>query len=200
MLASAFNGLLRLHSRPALLKRLTSGADLYSPIRITPSSFFRFHQGPETTTIKGKEFIIPVATMLGQFTQKISFDDAPTSGTFKITYGVLETAALNWDDTFGEIQTALRALAGLEQVLVTGTFSAGFTIVFQGFSTVPTILTLTDNSLDADETVTELKTLFSPLIKKGDRIVDGANLYAVDEIIDMHNLGGNIMGFRCRCD
>lgn len=105
MLSTAFNALLRLHSRPATLRRLGS-PDTNSTIRITPSNYFRFLRGPEHTTISAKEFIIPAASIVGDVTT----------------------------------------------------------------------------------------------VEKGDRIIEGSNHYTIDEIIDMHDVGGAVMGYRVRCE
>lgn len=105
MLSTAFNAILRIHSKAAQLKRLGS-PDITSDCRISPSNYFRFLRGPETTTISAKEFIIPVASISGDVTA----------------------------------------------------------------------------------------------VEKGDRIIEGTNHYTIDEIIEMHDLGGTLMGYRVRCE
>ena len=110
ILSGAFNMILRIHSRPAVLRRyVTSSTYEETDIRVTPSNYFRFASGPELTTIRGREFVIPVSTIV-----------TPFSGA---------------------------------------------------------------------------------IIKKGDRIVDSIHgVIAIDEVIEMPDLGGATMGFRCRCE
>lgn len=70
--------------------------------------------------------------------QKITWSVTPTSGTFKLTFGAEETAAINFDDTFAEIKSALEALTGIAEVTVTTatvggtTAAAGFNVEFTG--------------------------------------------------------------------
>ncbi len=204
MLKTAFNALTRLHSRAATLKRLGS-PDIYSPIRITPSNYFRFLRGPEYTTIKGAEFIIPVDTMLGEFAQNIVFSIAPDAGTFKLKFGALTSGSLSWNSTSGAIQTALRLLTGYENVVVTGSIAAGLKVTFTGVSSSPTIGELADNTLTASAVAviaafSNTNTLWTRPIKKGDVIIDGSSRWTTDEIIEMHSLGATIMGYRLRCD
>lgn len=204
MLKAALNALTRLHSRPAMLKRL-GDTDMFSPIRITPSNYFRFLRGPEYTTIKGVEFIIPVDTLSGQFAQVLSFSKIPDAGSFKIKFGSNITSALNFDATAVDIQEALRLFAPLSKVLVTGSFLGGFTIVFAGFSVAPALGEVVDSTLEESSSPvgTSWKNSSQPWpdqIKKGDRIVDGSKQWAIDEIIEMHDLGAQVMAWRCRCD
>ena len=200
MLKTAFNALTRLHSRPALLKRLGT-VDIYTPVRITPSNYFRFLRGPEYTTIPGKEFIIPADSMIGQFAQKLVFELAPTTGAFKIKYGTNTTGSLAYDATAAQIQTALSGLTGLSNVTVSGSFVAGFLITFRGFQTAPELGQITDSTLDKPGVFSNTNVLWTgEPITKGDRILDGTRLYSVDEIMEMPDMGGKTMGFRCRCD
>ena len=138
MLKAAFNMLIALHSKPATLKRL-GAVDMFTPIKITPSNYFRFLRGPEYTSISGTEVIIPVSSMLGQFAQRLSFSTLPTAGTFKIKYGAEETSELEYNSTEVQIQTALRLLTGLSNVEVSGNFISGFFITFVGFSAAPAV-------------------------------------------------------------
>lgn len=204
MLKAALNALTRLHSRPAILKRLGE-TDMYSPIRVTPANYFRFLRGPEYVTVKGVEYIIPVDTMTGQFAQLLVFDRIPDGGTFKIQFGTSLTGDLNYSDTAADIQTALRLIPALAKVIVTGSFMIGFTIIFAGFSIAPDMGILVDSTLEessepVEETWSSLSVPWTELIKKGDRILEGNKLVAVDEIIEMHDLGAQVMAWRVRCD
>lgn len=199
MLKSAFNAITKIHSRPATLKRLGT-IDIFSPIRITPSNFFRFLRGPEHTTVAGKEFIIPVDSILGQYTQELFFDTPPTVGTFKLKYGLLQTTDLNFDDTAAEIEAAVNLITGLQNVVVSGDFILGFTFLFEGFQTPPTVLQFADSTLDEAGVFTNSYFPWTTGLKKGDRIIDGQKLYSIDEIMEMPDLGGNTMGYRVRAD
>lgn len=205
MLRSAFNTLTMVHSRPALLKRLGS-PDIFSPIRITPSNYSRFLRGPEYTTISGVEFIIPIDSILGQMAQKITFSGVPASGAFKLKFGLSTTPDLMFDSTAADIQTQLRLLPGLANVLVTGSFLIGFTIIFAGFDVAPALGEVVDNFLLTNEPEAVDATIassYSPWpngIKKADRILEAGRLYAIDEIVEMHDLGGAVMGLRVRAE
>lgn len=199
MLQSAFNALTKLHSRPALLKRLGTVAT-FSPIRVTPSNYFRFLRGPEHTTIPGKEFIITLESIRGHFAQSISFSALPTSGEFKLKYGANKTGVLQYDTTAATIQTELKLLPGLSSVTVSGNFSVGFIVTFLGSQTAPELGQVVESTLDSTASFANTYTPWEDSIKRGDRILEGSKLYTVDEIIEMPDLGGKTMGFRCRCD
>lgn len=205
MLRAAFNALTRLHSRPAVLKRLGT-PDIYSLIRITPANYFRFLRGPEYTTVKGVEFIIPKDTMVGHLAQKLVLNKVPDAGAFKISFGVLETTSLPFNTNAAAIQVAVRLLSGLSNVVVTGDFTDGFVFTFVGSSSSTTLGDLTNSTLSNGvdtslvDTWTRLNTLWDKPILKGDRIIDGSSQWSVDEIVHMHDVGASVMGYRCRCD
>ena len=78
MLRQVFNTLTRLHSRVAVLKRfapINTDPDLTTNIRITPSNYFRFLEGPSHTVVKGREFIIPKDSMETPLTPLIKRGD-----------------------------------------------------------------------------------------------------------------------------
>lgn len=107
MLQGAFNALFIIHSRPAVLKRLGS-PDVQTNVRIMPSNYFRFLEGPSHTTIHGREFII----------SKVS-----------------------------------------------------------------------------------IETPMTPIIKRGDKLVDSNyGSMAIDEVVEMVDLGGAVMAWRVRCE
>lgn len=67
--------------------------------------------------------------------QTVSFSGVAASGDFKLVMpdGVSTTAQIDWDDTASEIQTKIRALAGYEDVTVTGSIAGQLlTITFKG--------------------------------------------------------------------
>jgi len=203
MLRQAFNALVRLHSRPAHIKRLGT-PDLYSPIRITPSNYFRFLEGPSSTTIHGREFVIPVDTIKGTQQQVISFSAVPTEGKYYLTYNSINTAQFNFNDAASVLQAALRLISGLDAVVVAGAHTSQFTITFYGVQTplAITVTEVTGDEVDATISVGEGSGVpLSPIIKRGDKIVH--DLYgnlAIDEIVEMCDVGGVAMGYRVRCE
>lgn len=199
MLKAALNTLTRIHSRPAILKRLGT-VDIASPIRITPSNYFRFLRGPEYTTIAGKEFIIPVDSILGQYGQRLVFSGVPTSGSFKIQFGASVSDFISYNATSSAIQTTLRLMTGLDNVLVTGDFTAGFLITFSGFQSQPAVGVITSSTLDRTGTFSNTYASWPDEIQKGDRIIETGKTYSIDEIMEMPDLGGKTMAFRVRVD
>lgn len=199
MLRSAFNALTRIHSRPALLKRL-GVVDIYSPIRVTPTNYFRFLRGPEYMTIKGKEFVIPVDSILGQFAQTLTFTDVPTTGTYKIQFGSSTTGFLNYNATAANIQTAIRLINGLTNATVTGSYADGFVFTFVGFSASTGTGQIVSSTLDETGTFAQSYTDWTGEIQKGDRIVEGSVSLTIEEIMEMPDIGGTTIGYRCRAE
>jgi uncharacterized phage protein gp47/JayE len=64
--------------------------------------------------------------------QDIDFSAVPVAGDFKLRYGTEETTALAFGATNTDVQNALNALPSLSDVVVTGNFTSGFTVTFQG--------------------------------------------------------------------
>ena len=201
-LKQAFNAITRLHSRSATFKR-PGTPDIFSPVRITPSNYFRYLEGPGNTVIHGREFVIPIDTLKGHYTQLITFSAAPTSGGFILSYDGDDSAVIAWDDVAADVQTALQALTGLTNVTVTGNYTDGFLVKFIGVNT-PLLLVASMDATPLNATITIAESdnvLWSPIIKRGDKIVDSVyGSLAIDEIIEIVDLGGPVMGFRCRCE
>lgn len=203
MLDQAFNSLLKIHSRAATLKRFGT-PNVYSPISIAPSNYFRFLAGPSATTIHGREFVIPVASMKGQQRQRIKLTPIPTLGTFVLRYGGDDTTAFNFDVTASEIENALQLITGLENVNVILDVSDGyvFEIRFIGVDAPELIQLIPDGTFNGVAEITIGAGIpFDPLIKRGDKIVDSIHgSMAVDEIIEMVDLGGAVIGYRVRAE
>jgi len=202
VLKQAFNAVSRIHSRAAKIKRLGS-PDIYSPIRITPSNYFRYLEGPSQMVIHGREFIIPIDTMKGHATQLISFSVVPTLGGFYLTYNAINTSVFPFNESAANIQIALRLIAGLSNITVTGNFTSGFLVTFIGVDS-PLMLTSTLDvtPLDAVITISESTGVpWIPIIKRADKIIDPTyGPMAIDEIIEIVDIGGEIMGFRVRAE
>jgi hypothetical protein len=109
-----------------------------------------FSQQPNILAGGGYLAIIPVLEDLPEVTavQLVSFSAVPASGSYKLKYGSLTTAAIAWDDNAAAVQVALRALSGLGSITVSGNTTDGFQVTFTGVSGPATVLTVTDNSLD----------------------------------------------------
>lgn len=207
MLAAAFNALTRLHSSVAQLKRLGT-PDFYSPCRITPSNYFRFTAGFEETTVRGREFIIPLSALSGHFSQTLAFSAVPMSGGFDLSIGATFIASVAYNTTSVSLQMAIRLLPDFSNVVVTGDFSAGFAYSFVSSSVSPAALVVSSNTLQSavpEAVVTTITTGYLPwtggFMKRGDRIIDSQyGMQTVDDIIEMHDIGGKIMGYRVRVE
>lgn len=205
LLASAFNMVARLHSRPITLKRpgSTSVAALYSKARATPSNFFRYASGPAETVVTGSEFIIPLNTILGTQIQTLAFDHPPTAGEWKLIYNSISTANFNFNADANGVQSSLRLVTGLEQVVVAGNYTNGFTFTMFGVQD-PLMLVATDGGSPLDATmsvaVAPNGAMPVPLLARGDKLIDAGKSSTIKEIIEMPDLGGDVMGYRVRID
>lgn len=202
MLKEAFNAVSRLHSRAATLRRL-GDVTIETPVRLTPSNYFRFLQGPSQTVIHGREFLIPLDTILGYPIELILFG-SPTAGTGKVGNTDGDSNTINFDDDAAAVQTAIRAIAGYDQVTVTGDMDNGFLVVFVNLPSPVTALNLSDNHFTGANFSHEWTTSYqkwSPILKRGDKLID-ANFgnMAIDEIVEIPDLGGDTMGYRVRCE
>ncbi len=104
-----------------------------------------FSQQPNILAGGGYLVVIPMA----QETQAIAFDATPDSGDFVFTYDGDDSAVIDFDATAAEVQTIIRAIPGLENVLVTGAVDSatGLTINFEGVEGDIALATVTSNNL-----------------------------------------------------
>jgi Protein of unknown function (DUF2612) len=79
--------------------------------------------------------------------QQITFVPPPNGGTFKLNYNGTDTSTLNWNDTAGTIQTALRAITGLSSITVAGAISTSLAVTFTGVNAPANMLTASVNNL-----------------------------------------------------
>lgn len=88
--------------------------------------------------------------------QEISFEEAPTSGTFVVSYDSVSSAAINWNDSEAAIQTKLQAITGLGSVTVAGEIAdLSLLVTFTGVTPPAELLILESTTLDASgDTVT----------------------------------------------
>lgn len=207
MLSAAFNSVCLIHSRPAYLKRPGS-PDIYSPVRTTPSNYFRYLAGPSETVITGKEIIIPIVTMLGQPLLVVTVNVAPTAGTFKLSLAIdggsmLTTADIDFDADQTDIQSAIRLLSGFENVTVVGDLqSSSLRVLFVGSKTLDVAnVDISSLTTTASAISTRTNQMFAPIILRGDKIIDATQgSFTVKEIVDMPDIGGDIMGYRVRIE
>lgn len=204
MMKSAFNAVTRLHSQPGFIKR-PGTPDIYSVMRMTPSNYFRYLAGPSYTVVTGSEAIIPIGTIYGQQRVDVAVNAAPTSGTWTIGFDLngapVVTGSLDFDADLSDIQAALRLITGCELVTVTGDLQAlAFTINFIGVKQIANVVVAL-GSLVGTATVTYSYVAIAwpaPLIKRGDRILTSAGSFTAKEVIEMPDLGGEILGYRVR--
>lgn len=100
------------------------------------------------------------AALMPQTQQTITFSSAPSAGTVVINWNGAASAAVNWNDTAAQIQTKLRAVAGLSAVVVTGSV-AGLALTVARAPQAP-LFTFSSNSLGVTVTAASL-TLDPPL-------------------------------------
>lgn len=80
-------------------------------------------------------------------TQHIAASGTPASGVFKLNYGGNASADINWNDTASQIQVKVRAIPGLEGIVITGSIAAGLNAKFFGQYGVQALMTVTANTL-----------------------------------------------------
>lgn len=102
-----------------------------------------FSQTPNILAGDGYLCIMPLV----QEVQGVAFSGTPVSGTFVLSYLGNPSAAINWNDTAAQIQAKLRAVAGLESVVVTGSIPAGLVITFYGVYGNIAVLAVSGNSM-----------------------------------------------------
>lgn len=205
LLKSAFNAITRMNSQAGYIKR-PGNPDLYTPMRMTSSNYFRQLAGPSQTVVTGSECIIPIATIVGQKRIIFTPNHLPTAGTFTFAAQVngtpQVTAPIAWNANAGQVQTALRLLPGLEHATVGQVWSGGtLTIDFVGSKTVESAV-IDITSLTTTTAVTQVIEGIEwddPVIKRGDRLLNAAGTsFTVTEVIEMPDFGGEVLGYRVR--
>src|SRR5262249_40815499 len=63
--------------------------------------------------------------------QEVELNDA-TGGTFTLTFDGQTTAALDWDASSSEVESALEALSNIDAVSVSGSAGGPFSVTFEG--------------------------------------------------------------------
>jgi hypothetical protein len=148
--------------------------------------------------------------MSGTQAQLVTFDEEPTQGGFFLGYEEFLSAPIRVGDTASDVQTAVRTIPGLGSVVVTGDFDAGFLIEFIGVES-PSLFSATKEDLDEEEETMPINadisimvtdgTRWTQEIRRGDRIIDSIHgTMTIDEIIEIPDIGGAVMGYRVRCE
>lgn len=116
-----------------------------------------FSQQPNILTGGGQLVII----LLGVASQTAAFSGVAASGTFKYNYGGNATAFINWNDTAAQIQTKLRAVAGLAAVTVTGSIASQSLVIKMAgvYGAAPAVLTVTNNTVQTGGSVAVTQTI-----------------------------------------
>lgn len=81
------------------------------------------------------QFVTTAAGTLGtgiDEIQTVTFSEVPTAGQWRLSFDGDSTALLNFDADAATVQTAIRAIAGLEDLTVTGNYLLGFAVTFTG--------------------------------------------------------------------
>lgn len=80
--------------------------------------------------------------------QTLTLSGVAASGAFKINYMGVQSAAINWDDAIGVIQTKVQAVTGLGAALVTGSIaSQSLVINLAALGDVEALIYVEDNTL-----------------------------------------------------
>lgn len=103
-----------------------------------------FSQQPNILTGSGQLVVI----LVGHATEEIALSAVAAAGTFKLSFGGNQSAAINWNDAASIIQTKARLIPGLESILVTGSIaSQTLSLEMAGVYGATPAITVTDSSL-----------------------------------------------------
>lgn len=98
---------------------------------------FAYELGAQCEPTEPNGFIYCVTTQLNLSNastevQHISFTTVPTSGTWRLEFGLEETVDFAFNANAAAVAAALNALVGLSSVTVDGNYGAGFDVTFGG--------------------------------------------------------------------
>lgn len=103
-----------------------------------------FSQRPNILANNGYLVVIPFVTAV----QHLALSGIPAAGSFTLTFSQGATAAINWDDNAAAMQVKIRAVAGLEGAVVTGTLaSQAVNIALKGVYSAQTLATVGGSGL-----------------------------------------------------
>lgn len=103
--------------------------------------------------------------------QLVAFSAVPDSGTWNLTFGADSTEDLNFDALAQDVEDALNAISGLEDVTVSGNFSDGFIVTFIGVDSPVASLASVSNLLEGINSVTiDITDVSSSINKPNDNV------------------------------
>lgn len=157
------------------------------PSLVTPNVFQTLNINQISTAVQEIDpncLVEPTSYMTSALEQIIELSDPATDGTFKFSYNGNETAALNWNDSAGTLQTALQGLTGLASATLTGTPVSGtMTIDLSNVSGVQDLIYITDSTLEdfATDLITfdyqyDEETVLSPSNKQNQFVITSENI------------------------
>lgn len=126
----------------AYLEPTQVGTDFGTSSKTYQMAVALFSQQPNILNGGGQLIVILMTNAINH----VAFSGTPASGDFLFTYDGNNSAAVNWDDTASEIETKLRAVAGLEKVVVTGSMATSLNVQMAGIY-APLSLTTSSNTL-----------------------------------------------------
>lgn len=122
--------------------------------------------------------------------QTLTWSSAPASGTFTLGYGDEVTTSLNWNSSAANIQTALRALTGLDDVTVDGEISSlVVTVTFTGVPPPAELLTLASSTLNVEPEIAETDLTLPLAVQAGFNLIGGTTLGATAVGAQLDTLG-----------
>lgn len=125
-------------------KELVWKAELINPSELTtttwsPNSIYEIRNVVVPTVPNGRQYRLADfinKSFSNSEIQNISFDVVPDDGTWRLLYNdgihIQQTTNLAFDASALDVQNALNALECLSEVIVTGSYSSGFTVTFAG--------------------------------------------------------------------
>lgn len=125
--AVAFNGIRRLESAVSVQKNQLLFGDPGTTVPINTQ--FSVNGNPDAK-FKTRNSATLVAGL--DAIQDISFSGVPDAGAFTLIYRTQETVSIPFGASAIDVQNALNGLSHLSGVVVTGDFSTGFTVEFDG--------------------------------------------------------------------
>lgn len=87
--------------------------------------------------------------------QVITFSDVPGSGSFVLNWNGNPSTPINWNDNAATVQSDIQGITGLSTITSVGTAASSITVTFTGVTPVAPLLTVTNNTLGVNVTVTE---------------------------------------------
>lgn len=119
-------------TRKSAQKSLQSNLHIFGTVGATIPSGTKVRVGSDQSAVF--QIVSDITLVAGaDEVQDITFDQVPDAGTFKLQYYDEETVAINFDALAVDVENALNALSKtFGAVSVSGDFSVGFTVTFQG--------------------------------------------------------------------